>query len=118
MLDSQKHFLLGMGIGGATYLFACWLTGRQTTWLGLAASSCIGGALALAPDTLEPALTPNHRKFFHSFSVLAGLTYADYRILRSSSLIDDGKLCLLVASAGYGSHLLMDMITPKSLPAI
>ena len=118
MSDSQKHFLLGAGVGGTTYLFICWLTGQQTTWLGLLGCSGLGGALALAPDALEPASTPNRRKFFHSFSVLVGVTYADYRILRSSALTDHGKLCLLAASTGYVSHLLMDAVTPKSLPVI
>lgn len=118
MSDSQKHLLLGAGIGGATYLLISWLTGRQTTWLGLLGFSGVGAALAYIPDALEPASTPNHRRFFHSLTMLAGLAYADYRILASPVLTEDGKLCLLAASSGYASHLLMDAVTPKSLPAI
>ena len=118
MSDSQKHLLLGAGIGGATYLFICWLTGRQTTWLGLLVFSSVGAALALVPDALEPASIPNHRRFFHSLTMLTGLAYADYRILTSPALTENGKLCLLAASSGYASHLLMDAVTPRSLPAI
>jgi membrane-bound metal-dependent hydrolase YbcI (DUF457 family) len=118
MADSQKHLLLGAGAGGAAYLLICWLTGRQTTWLGFLGFSSVGAALALAPDALGPASNPNHRRFFHSLTMLAGLAYADYRILASPALTEDGKLCLLAASSGYASHLLMDAVTPKSLPAI
>jgi membrane-bound metal-dependent hydrolase YbcI (DUF457 family) len=118
MSDSQKHFLLGASIGGATYLLVCWLMGREATWLGFLGCSSVGGTLALFPDALEPATTPNHRQFFHSFSLLAVLAYTDYRILKSTALTDDGRLWLAAASMGYASHLLMDAVTPKSLPAI
>jgi len=118
MSDSQKHFLLGAGMGGAAYLLICWLMGRPATWLGFLGCSGLGGALALLPDALEPATTPNHRQFFHSLSLLSGLAYADYRVLKSPALTDDGKILFLTASTGYASHLLMDAVTPKSLPAI
>lgn len=118
MSDSGKHFLFGAGAASVGYLVLCLATGRKPAWGGFFCSAAIGGAFALTPDLLEPALHPNHRQFFHSVVALGLLGYGNYRALNSTRLNPDQKLALAVASTGYVSHLLMDSTTPKSLPLI
>jgi membrane-bound metal-dependent hydrolase YbcI (DUF457 family) len=81
-------------------------------------SGVIGGKL---PDKLEPALHPNHRKFFHSLLFAAGVGYAGYKVYKWGPETDWQKvlrIVLLAVAAGYLSHLLLDSLTPKSLPVI
>jgi len=118
MSDSAKHFVVGAGVGAAIYLLACSVMRRSPTWLGLLGCAAGGGMVALAPDALEPTMSPNHRRFFHSVTVLVALGYADYRILTTTSLTQEEILGLLAATSGYASHLFLDAFTPKSLPAI
>lgn len=107
----------------------------------------VGGVLGgMLPDIVEPADTPDHRGFAHS--VLVGLGVASvkldewsaacrakaeqFAVLRQSET-DPIKwlllwllevVCRLVAGfllgiqAGYGSHLVLDALTPKSLPLV
>ena len=77
-------------------------------------SALLGGLGGALPDRLEPADTPNHRKFFHSLVVGFGVAEATRRVLRMppSNLRSD----LLALLSGYGSHLVADAFTPRSLP--
>lgn len=77
---------------------------------------CTGVAsmAALIPDVLEPATSPNHRGFFHSFAMAAIVAY----IITGKHT---GKWPILftlligTAGAGYLSHLAADACTPKSI---
>jgi len=69
----------------------------------------VGSLSARLPDILEPATNPNHRKFFHSILLL--LTSGTGTLTLTNSLIK--AFC-----AGYVSHLIADLTTPKGLPLI
>jgi inner membrane protein len=84
--------------------------------LGLAAA-----ALPSLPDLLEPALHPNHRKFFHSISFAVGLAYGVHRVYRwepESELEQLMRLLLLVGGTAYLGHLALDAFSAKSLPLV
>jgi membrane-bound metal-dependent hydrolase YbcI (DUF457 family) len=73
------------------------------------------------PDLLEPALHPNHRKFFHSVALFAGLGYGLHRLYKWDAQDDWQRLLRmagLVAGAAYLAHLTRDALTAKSLPLI
>lgn len=82
-----------------------------------AAAAC----LPSLPDWLEPALHPNHRKFFHSATVFVGLSFAMHRLYKWETQDDWEKLARavgLVAGAAYLAHLARDAFTAKSLPIL
>lgn len=73
------------------------------------------------PDYLEPALHPNHRQFFHSWTVLLGLGYGVYRCYQWQPEEEWQQIlrwALLIGGSAYAVHLLMDSRTPKGLPVI
>ena len=83
------------------------------------------GALATKlgsiPDWIEPATSPNHRQFFHSFVFLGMVTYGGYKLYQwkpKENWQKTLKWVGLVAAIGYGTHLLMDASTQRSLPII
>lgn len=84
--------------------------------------SSVGGfGFGTLPDLIEPATSPAHRKFFHSFAALAAVGYAGYKLYEWRP--DQKRDCLLrqlglVVLASYGLHLLLDSQTPAGLPLI
>lgn len=73
------------------------------------------------PDWLEPALHPNHRKFFHSATVFVGLSYAMHRLYKWETQDEWERFARavgLVVGAAYLAHLARDAFTAKSLPMI
>ncbi len=107
-------------------------------------SACLGARL---PDLLEPADGPDHRGFFHSI-VFGGLlaivslnavlhlrreleeleaSFSWYRVNGRPVLPEDLSsyrilrwilCCVTGFSCGYVSHLVLDGMTPKSLPLL
>ena len=81
----------------------------------------VGGIFGKLPDILEPATNPHHRQFCHSIVVLAGIGYGLKKAYDWKPENNKEALCrglILVAGAGYLSHLLFDATTPMSLPLI
>lgn len=118
MARVSTHAAVGAVVGVTTYLICCRLFQRQTTAGELLLSAVGGVTFAIAPDLLEPALDPGHRAFFHSITLLGGMTFGGYKALTSPGFTEQGKLTLLTASTAYASHLILDLLTPKSLPFI
>lgn len=90
-------------------------TGKPFAYGGLAA------VLGTLPDSIEPALNPNHRQFFHSLTFAAGIGVGLYKLYKWQPEAETDKLLkavLLVAGGAYLVHLAMDGATPKSLPLI
>lgn len=82
-----------------------------------AAAAC----LPSLPDILEPALNPNHRKFFHSVTFAVMLGCAMRRVYKWETEGEWERLArilLLVGGAAYLAHLARDAFTAKSLPLI
>jgi membrane-bound metal-dependent hydrolase YbcI (DUF457 family) len=108
----------------------------------------LGGVIgSMLPDVIEPATSPNHRGSFHSLLAAGGLTAAtaadwSARCHRRAAECDARAAQCQVGShersdqelkalcfralagliigliAGYGSHLLLDSTTSRSLPLI
>lgn len=112
-------------------------------FVGAALGGRVGG---VAPDVVEPALTPNHRAFAHSL-VAAGLlaavarenhvgwcyeraaecrgraslalTEAERGRARSEEVLWHFVAGLIIGFlAGYASHLVLDADTPRGLPLL
>ncbi len=83
----------------------------------------IGTGLAFAklPDILEPAIHPHHRQFCHSVAVLTAVGYGikkAYEWKPQDSTGEFWRALALCAGIGYISHLVLDGITPRSLPLL
>jgi len=81
----------------------------------------IAAALGTLPDIIEPACSPNHRQFFHSFGMfgLVGLGLYKLNQWEPEDGFDEAlRFVLMAASGAYLVHLAMDSSTPKSLPLI
>jgi membrane-bound metal-dependent hydrolase YbcI (DUF457 family) len=111
-------------------------------------ASAVGGAIGgLAPDVLEPAVSPNHRDLFHSLAVggaLSAAKIADMQATCRRYAADcDGRAAaapvgsdirsneqlkallwriaaglLIGFVAGYVSHLALDASTKRSVPLV
>ena len=84
-------------------------------------NAALAAACGTLPDILEPALHPNHRRFFHSVGFAGLLGYGMYKLYKWET--DDEferflKGLALVAGGSYLVHLAMDASTPKSLPVL
>lgn len=113
-----SHALAGAAAGALAYLI--WAHSRNQTFdLGqLFLCGGVGTAAGVAADVLEPAIHSHHRAFFHSlaFGGAGALTVA--RVCRDPNTCHSTALLALAASLGYGSHLLLDAMTPRGLPLI
>ena len=83
----------------------------------------IGTGLAFSklPDILEPAIHPHHRQFCHSVAVFAAVGYGIKKAYEWEPQDRGGEFwraLALCAGVGYISHLVLDGITPRSLPLL
>lgn len=90
--------------------------------LSHATAGCIGGyCLGTLPDLIEPATSPNHRQFFHSFFFAALLGFGVYKAYKSEPTTTEGKIlraACLIAGGAYLVHLALDATTKRCLPII
>jgi len=118
MASFTTHAVAGAVAGASVYLIGCWFFDKQVTLGGVVLSGLGGLASGCLPDLVEPATHPNHRGSFHSATAGGILGYFDCKAMTYPKLSDDEKLAILVLSAGYFSHLILDALTPKSLPIV
>lgn len=118
MANSNVHLIVGAGVSAVAYVGFCRWANRRVTPLAVVGAAFVGAVVASVPDVLEPAMHPNHRGSFHSLAALAVLAYAGLNTPQNPRLTQDQKLGAILASLAYISHLLLDGLTPKSLPVI
>lgn len=114
---------------GADHITAGALTGVAMVCHGQSMGENVNPLLAIGastvfsklPDLIEPATNPHHRQFFHSVSLLMMLGYG-LKKAYDWKPEDKGEQLLrfltLCAGAGYISHLVLDGLTPRSLPLL
>lgn len=148
MSNRKEHIIFGIGLSLGVVVLTKVLEQKEFTLpelLGLILGSYTGSRL---PDILEPAHHPNHRKIFHSVTVLSGVVastpamfkFADGQleiaqqkrkqglVAKSTEEKDSDLLSVWVHEfisgfsrtclTGYASHLILDSTTPKSLPIL
>lgn len=85
------------------------------------AGAGVGLCLGTLPDIIEPATSPNHRKFFHSYGMVFCVGGATYKLYKWQPNTNEEKIIRffgLAASVAYLTHLAMDSRTPKGLPVL
>jgi len=116
------HKPIGAGLGSLTYLGIKKKMGRTPTIPGLVIAGIGGYVMAGLPDRLEPAISPDHRSFFHSLVVAGVLVYIGYNVWKwmQSDQEGGGELGAILLSliASYEGHLALDALTPRRLPVL
>jgi len=129
MANFKKHLVTGAIIGTITaivlyvihyfkelrrdsdYRFGFW------KFIQAVLAGCALGAITgIVTDKIEPATNPNHSGFFHSITFWFLLTVVAYKTLIERNIDCLCKNLVVIGFAGYSSHLILDMHTPKSLP--
>jgi inner membrane protein len=116
--NMKQHMLIGAATSAASWLVYCHFAAREVRLGELLLATGIGVVAGIAPDLLEPAVNPHHRRFFHSFAAAGLLAQATREAWKNDSLPQETKLAASLASAAYFSHLLADAYTPRGLPLI
>jgi membrane-bound metal-dependent hydrolase YbcI (DUF457 family) len=122
MPRAKEHLIIGAVAAAATNALLQTLEGigdphHKFDWGELLTCAGIGGMVALIPDVLEPATTPNHRQIFHSVACAASVAYIctgkhTERWQRAE------RVFAVAIAAGYLSHLGADAMTPRSISLI
>lgn len=118
MPTSIKHIGIGFVAGALAYAVYKYSRKEEITLEGITKSGMVGGTFSLTPDFLEPPTNPNHRAFAHSVVAMMAGSYGGYKGLQNGNLDEETKELLIAALAGYGSHILADGMTPKSIPML
>ena len=116
MASGKQHVLIGAGIGVAAWLLYCKFADRPINLLETALAAGVGAIGGLVPDLLEPALHPNHRRFFHSYAAGGLLAIANHHVLQNRAIDPGLRAAVHLGSLGFASHLWADAGTPKGLP--
>lgn len=115
MASVRTHAIVGGMAGLAVYALHKWINREDWTLGGAAGCACGGALFGILADKLEPALhNPNHRQTLHSVTTLVGILSAYNKFGSNASQ----KLMINIGIGGYASHLIVDALTPKSLPII
>lgn len=72
-------------------------------------------------DWVAPAINPHHRQFFHSIGFLVMLGFGlkkTYNWKPEDKCSQIFRFLTLCAGGGYISHLVLDGLTPRSLPLL
>lgn len=122
MPNSKTHLIIGAATGAAVNAYLQFNrlkadNAARFDWAEIVVCSAVAGAAALLPDLLEPATTPNHRKFFHSVAMAALVTHA-ITGNHTKKCTAAELLLLTVVGMGYLSHLAADATTPKCISLI
>lgn len=119
---AKEHLVAGLAVGAVVNSFIQWLEclddpAKRFDWGEFLVCTAAGGAAALLPDILEPADSPNHRKFFHSITA-AGLVVYLISGRHTDGCSESARKLLMVLGMGYLSHLALDSTTPRAIDLI
>lgn len=118
MANGTGHMIAG-GVSGAVVLMHHRRKENKRVELGeMLVSIAVGIFFGLLADKLEPAVSPNHRAFFHSVVFFAFAAWQLYRLCCNEESNSNQQLAFKLIGTAYASHLLLDSITPKGLPLV
>jgi inner membrane protein len=120
MANTKAHIGGGAVCGMVTYAAMCKQLDRPADLGELLLCLSAGIVGGLAPDILEPAISPHHRSVAHS--ITGGLSLWAYVQSRcgqeNQGWNEFAKILFASFAAGYFSHLALDLYTPSGLPLL
>ncbi|MBI5222814.1 metal-dependent hydrolase [Candidatus Micrarchaeota archaeon] len=118
MSNKEEHALIGALVGFGGYVIAKYMLNEEVNWGNALCWGAVGAGVALVPDILEPAVSPNHRAIAHSLVTGGALLYTTKRVWDSSELNSEQKAGASALIGAYLSHLVADSMTPAGLPVL
>lgn len=115
MANAKQHAVIGAGVGAVCWLLYCKLVDRPIQVGEVVLAAGVGMIGGLLPDLLEPAIHPNHRRFFHSYAATA-LLARESSCFPNTQIPAETRAAIHLISLGFLSHLAADAHTPKGLP--
>jgi membrane-bound metal-dependent hydrolase YbcI (DUF457 family) len=119
MANFQGHLIAGVVTGGSIDIIRKIGDNKPLEPRDIAmicGEVCLGAAGGVLPDRLEPAIHPQHRKFFHSILFLSLIGVGLVLLWKSESITEWIKWLLTALAAAFIIHLIIDAFTPASLP--
>lgn len=122
MASGRQHFYYGAATGAVLDTVRQLLRMQNDPtipfdWAELGLATLAAGVIAGAPDLIEPAVSPNHRGFFHSATCGFLVLYAAHGP-HTARWTEEQRFAVRLAAWAYISHLAADSLTPKSINAI
>jgi len=115
-MNRPVHQIAGGAAGLGSYLIIKKRLNEKPTPVEAVLCSLLGVFAGTLPDLLEPANSPFHRSTFHSAGIMVALGYGAYRLLKGEDIETVLKIFGLASASGYGSHILLDSMTPAQIP--
>lgn len=107
----EEHQLVSGMIALATHVF----TSKEPITAESACAAFFGGAIGAAiPDLLEPAVHPNHRRFFHSVVFNGGVVHATLKSMEQPRTLE--RVFGESIAIGNITHVAQDSQTPAGIP--
>jgi len=75
-----------------------------------------GYGTSMMPDRLEPAIHPNHRKWYHSWKFCLNLTMISGLLWYFFNRKIFMRILIVGCLVGYISHVFLDSQTPRGVP--
>ena len=118
MPNKGEHALIGALIGFGGYVVAKRILDEEVNWGNALCWGAIGAWVAILPDILEPAISPNHRTVAHSLVTGGALLYTTKKVWDNPELTSEQKAGASALIGAYLSHLVADSVTPAGLPIL
>ncbi len=119
MPNSKEHFWMSALLGLTTYaILKQRMIGEQINAREAIGVAFLSGAAGMMPDALEPADSPQHRRFFHSCTGLGTLVCANEKVMQNPEYTPQQKALLAAISVAYASHIIVDSTTPAGIPIL
>lgn len=116
MPNCFEHMLVSGLISAVRYSQIMKEAGKEIDLTKVIGIGLLGAIAGILPDVLEPATNPNHRSICHSILAGAGVIALDSKI--NKDLDTEQKAMQSALFWAYGTHLILDAFTPKSLPVV
>lgn len=115
-MNKPVHAAAGGAAGLGSYLLIKKVLNEKPTLGEAVVCSLLGAFTGTVPDKLEPPISPCHRGTFHSAGMMVALGYGVYRLLKGDDIDNVLKIFGVVSASGYGSHIVLDSMTPAQIP--
>ena len=114
--NAKQHAAIGACVGAVGWFLYCKFAARPVMLGELLLAAGVGMVGGLVPDLLEPAVHPNHRRFFHSVTAGALLAHVNHKVSQNTEMPSEARAAIHLMFLGFLSHLTADSQTPKGLP--
>jgi len=118
MARKEAHVAVGAIAGGVSYCLVKDKLCENPSLLEFGLAVLWGAFLGMLPDLLEPANDPNHRGPMHSAAMLSICACLSKGMLEVRDVASWKKTWSVIACSAYASHLLLDGVSPRSLPVL